>query len=365
MIQRIVISLLVLAGASSVRADERPHSSVLCQGSTNAQVTAARSALNAAPESLPARFKLADVLVEANCYDEAVHTLEDGEALHPRSNELQAKLRTTRSLASEQVYFEGKEQAEQAARVSRNLLRCNRLGDLNACDEALKLKPDDADILVAKGDALLKASKLAEAEQAYRRARQVAPDHPRAASKLAAAQSQRQAAQNTCLRGTGDGALEACLSALLPGAEEEFAIQSRMGSLYQQRNQAAPALAAFIAANTLKPGDRGVASGIVSLTDAGSGNDAVALAARGSALLTLDRGKDALAALRQAQTLAPAMPDLRNLIAQAQKMSADQGATAPAPVAAAAATPAATLSAPPVKPAARVYSNTTEPTRSY
>jgi len=357
------IAVLLAAGTAQVMADERPHSSALCQGATNAQVTAARAALKDAPDSLSARFKLADVLVEANCYEEAVHTLEDGEAMHPRSNDLQAKLRTTRSLASEQVYFEGKEQAEQAARVSRNLLRCNRLGDLNACDEALKLKPDDAEILIAKGDALLKASKLAEAEQAYRRARQVSPENARAVNQLAVAQTQRQAAQAQCLKGTGDDALNACQSALLPGADEEFAIQSRMGSLYQQRNQSAPALAAFIAANTLKPGDRGVALGIVSLTDAGSGNDAVALVARGSALLTLNRGKEALPPLRQAQNLAPAMPDLRNLIARAQKMAGEQGG---APVPAASATTAVVAQTPvPAKPAARVYSNAAEPSRSY
>src|SRR5687768_16308606 len=108
------ILLVVLLGLSAAaRADEN---SKLCQTADNASVVAARAALEAAPTSLAARFKLADSLIEANCYDQAVHTLEDGESMHPRNSELQAKLRTTRSFVSEQDYFEGKEQAEQAAK---------------------------------------------------------------------------------------------------------------------------------------------------------------------------------------------------------------------------------------------------------
>ncbi len=351
------LSLLV-SGMRIGIAQEHSHEGALCQNASPA-VAAARTALAASPTSLGARFTLTDALVEANCYDEAVHTLEDGESIHPRNSDLQAKLRTTRSLVSEQAYFAGKEQAEMAAKVSRNLLRCSKLGDLNACDEALKLKPNDAEILLGKGDALLKASRPAEAEQTYRRAKQIAPDNARVATQLAAAQAQRQVSLSQCQKGSGEAALLACQAALLRGAEDEFAIHARMGSLNQQRNQSAPALASYIAANALKPGDRGVALGIVALTDSGSRNDAVSLAARGSALLTLKRGREALAALRQAQSLAPAMPDLRAQIAQAQKLAATQ---TPEPVVA-----AATPANPPSAQVAqrRVYSNAAEPSRSH
>jgi hypothetical protein len=137
--------MLPLVGV--VKADDHPHAGTLCQ--SGPPVAAAKAALQAAPGSLAARFEVADALVEANCFDEAVHTLEDGEALHPRNGELQAKLRTTRSLVSEQHYFAGREQAEMAAKLARNRLRCTRLNDLNACDEALKLKPDDAELLAS------------------------------------------------------------------------------------------------------------------------------------------------------------------------------------------------------------------------
>jgi tetratricopeptide (TPR) repeat protein len=352
----LLVLLLVGIGVpgSPARADDGVK---LCQAASNASVVSAKTALEATPSSLAARFKLADSLIEANCYDEAVHVLEAGEAIHPRNGDLQARLRTTRSMVSEQHYFAGKEQAELAAKVSRNLLRCTRLGDLNACDEALKLKPDDVEILLAKGDALLKTARLAEAELTFRNAKQIAPENPRVTAQLAAAQSQRQASEALCQKGSGDEALKACHSVLSPGAPDEFAIHSRMAMLYQQRNQPAPALASYIAANVLKPGDRGVALGIVAITDANARNDAVALAARGSALLTLNRGQEALASLRQAQSLQPAMPDLRALIARAQSMATRQASALPV----AASVPAAQVAVVQV----RRYSNAAEPSRSH
>ena len=81
-----------------------------CQAASPS-VTAARAGLAGARDSLPARYKLADALVEASCFHDAVHTLEEGLALHPRNAELQTKLRNTRSLVSEQEYFAGKDDA--------------------------------------------------------------------------------------------------------------------------------------------------------------------------------------------------------------------------------------------------------------
>ena len=81
------------------------------------------------------------------------------------------------------------------------------------------------------------------------------------------------------------------------------------------------ALDAYIAADSVKSGDRSVALAIVSLTDDGKQRDAIALAARGSALLTLGRGSDAAAALRQARALAPGLPDLSRKLAAAERLA--------------------------------------------
>jgi cytochrome c-type biogenesis protein CcmH/NrfG len=333
-----------------------------CANNPAPAIVAARASLAKTPASLETRFGLADALIEANCYEAAVHTLEEGQALHPGSAGLQAKLRTTRSLVNEQGYFAGLEQAEVAARVSRNLLRCSRLGDLTACDEALKLKPEDVDILVAKGDAQLKAGKPADAEQTYRRAKQLAPDNAKANTQLAAAHAQRLAALSNCQTGSDDAALASCQAALLRGADDEFAVHTRLAQIYQQRNQPAPALTSYIAANTLKRGDRNVALGIVALTDSGAHRDAVTFAARGAALLTLKRGSEALAALRQAQTLAPGMPELRAQLAQAETLAKNEKPRA-APAGGTSALIAAAGAAMPAEPARR-YSNSAEPSRS-
>lgn len=352
--------LLALATLSSAQAHEGGGP---CPASPSPEVSSARDALKSAPASLETRMRLADALVEANCYDEAVHTLEEGQALHPGNANLAAKLRTTRSLVTEQSYFAGLEQAEIGARVSRNLLRCSRLGDLAACDEALKLKPDDIDVLIAKGDAQLKAGKPADAEQTYRRARQIAPDNAKAGTQLAAAQAQRQEALAICREKSDDAAVAACQSALLRGADDEFSVHTRLAQIYQQRNQPAAALTSYIAANSLKRGDRNVALGIVALTDANSHRDAVTWAARGSALLTLKRGTDALAALRQAQALAPGMPELRVQIVQAQALASTEEKRTGTP---AAAPPVRVADATPPPPAVpgRLYSNNAEPSRS-
>ena len=350
--------LAVAAAAAPARAhDDGPA----CAGAPTPAIVAARAALARTPSALDTRFALADALVESNCYEAAVHALEEGEALHPGNSSLQAKLRTTRSMVSEQGYFAGLEQAEVAARVSRNLLRCSRLGDLTACDEALKLKPDDVEILVAKGDAQLKASKPADAEQTYLRAKQLAPENARVGAQLAAAHTQRVAALASCQTGSDDAALAACQSALLRGAADEFAVHTRLGQIYQQRNQPAPALTSYIAANNLKRGDRNVALGIVALTDSGSHRDAVTFAARGAALLTLKRGSEALAALRQAQTLAPGMPELRAQLAQAETLAKNEKPRNPPPGGT-----STTLVADTPVPAApiRHYSNLAEPSRS-
>ena len=104
------------------------------------------------------------------------------------------------------------------------------------------------------------------------------------------------------------------------------------------------------------------ALGIVALTDSGTHRDAVTWAARGAALLTLKRGSEALAALRQAQTLAPGIPELRAQLAQAEMLVKNEK---PRMAATAAATTlvADAAAAAPAAPARR-YSNSAEPSRS-
>lgn len=285
-------------------------------------VVAANKALELSPRDLEARLKLADALMANNCFDEAVHLLEEGEALHERNPKLQSQLREARSMQREQTYFEGLNRAEDAAKLSHNLLRCSRLGDLEACDQALARQPGDPQIQLAKADALLKAKRPADASGAYRRARELAPDDATIEQKIAAAETQRRALAETCQSATGETALQACQSALLPGNDDEFAIRKRTGILLQASNQPAAALDSYIAANVLRHGDRSVALAIVALS--AERKDALTLAARGSALLTLGRALDALTPLKQALSLSPDLPEAKTLLPQAERLAQTQ-----------------------------------------
>jgi tetratricopeptide (TPR) repeat protein len=284
-------------------------------------VASATAALDAAPEQLEPRFRLVDALLEASCYDAAVHVLEEGERYHPRSTELQSRLRTTRSLQTEQTYFEGLEHAEIAARTQRNKLRCARLGDIAACDEALKLQPDDGQALIGKADALMRNDRPAEAVSIYRRVAELGFDSQATQSKLATATARRQVLSADCQSGSGAHALQACRAALLAGAEDEFLIRKRNGILLQAANQPADSLDEFIAASALRRDDKSVAQAIVALTTSTQRQDAAALTALGAAQLTLGRASAAVTSLRQAQALAPGIPEIRAQLAEAERLA--------------------------------------------
>jgi predicted Zn-dependent protease len=134
-------------------------------------------------------MRLADALVDQGCYQEAVVVLEAGQQARPRNSELSGKLRDVRSLVTEQTYIEGLTQAAEGAKLQRNQLRCTRLADVTACDDALKSKPDDEQLLIAKGDALMQGDRPADAAAAYRHASQLKPGDDAVNTKLAAAEA--------------------------------------------------------------------------------------------------------------------------------------------------------------------------------
>jgi tetratricopeptide (TPR) repeat protein len=340
-----------------------PPAEASCPKGEAPPVRAARAALDREPDALEPRLALSAALRNQGCYAAAVQVLEEGEGLHGGNEEFQARLRTARSNVSEQQYIEGLGRAEEAAKAQRNLLRCAQLFDLTACDEALKERPNDPQILAAQGDALLKAGRPAEAAAAYRRAAVVEPANRALAAKISVAVQQRARLAAECNTGSGAAAVQACDAALVRGATDEFSIQRRKGLLLQGMGESSRALDAYIAADSVKSGDRSVALGIVSLTDDDKRRDAIAIAARGSALLALGRGSDAAAALRQAQALAPGLPNLGRKLAAAERLARTEPRSpvpAAATVASASTRPEADSPAP-----ARRYSNDAPATRSH
>jgi tetratricopeptide (TPR) repeat protein len=313
-------ALLLAAWAGRLPAQTPGGSSgAICQ--SQAAVVDAKAAVARDPEGLGPRLRLADTLVDAGCYQEATSALEAGEEMHPHSNELERKLRDVRSMVTEQHYFEGLGEAEESAKLQRNLLRCTKLADLAACDEALKIRPDDLQILLSKGDALLQGNHAADAVIVYRRASVVSPGNEAIKMKVATAQVQRQSLVSQCENGSGAAAVEACDAALLHGAEDEFEIDRREGILLQSVNEPEQALDAYIAASVLKQDNQSVALAVVALTQSTGREDAMALQALGAALLTLGRPTDALAALTQAQTLTPTLPGIGSQIEKARRLA--------------------------------------------
>jgi tetratricopeptide (TPR) repeat protein len=303
---------LLLIGLCRAAWPHEAASPAVCQAAAGQPaITEAKAALDANPTELRARLKLADAWGDAGCFGDALQVLQDGEPMHPGDKELQARLRVAKSLVSEQGYFDSMDRAAKNATLSRAAFRCAKLADVNACDDALNMKPSDPELLIAKADALVQAKRPGEAIGVYRTALPVSADREAVDAKVALAESQRRMFLDTCETKTGDAAMRACESAWLPGAQDEVTVFKRRGMLLQADNQLSPALDAYMGAARLDPNDHSVALAIVSLSDSTGRQDALTLAARGRALIALGRPSEALEPLRQALRLAPDLAEAK------------------------------------------------------
>jgi tetratricopeptide (TPR) repeat protein len=317
----LVLSLVLLRAAMA----DAGHPSTSCQiDSLPKAVTDAWAALKLNPNELARQLAVADALIDQGCYQEALPVLEAGLAQRPNSSELQSRLRATRSMLNEEHFFEGLGNAQETAKLQHSTLRCTKLFDVSACDDALHMKPDDPQLAIAKGDALAHSGRPADAILVYLRAGSLLPGDEGVKSKLAAAESQRETLVSQCVGNADAAAADACQWALLRGSPDEFSLQKRRGILLQSFDKPAQALDAFIAANVLKQDDKSVALAVVALTDSTGRRDAMALAARGSSLLVLGRATEGVQALRQAETLAPALPRIRTQVAQAEQAAREE-----------------------------------------
>lgn len=298
--------LLLTLLASSRVAVAASESSCVNGGQQNPDIAARITALQRWPSQLGKRMELANLLEKAGCYDEAVHLLEEGQKYNPYNPTLLFSLRRARNIVKEEHYL---------------VERCTREREVAACDEVLSQQPNNTKILIAKGDALVAAHRPAEASKAYIRASELAPNNTALNGKLQALQSQHQALLKRCTDGDGDAALQACKAVLVKGAPNEFETTVRMALLQQSTNQTSQALDSYIAANSLRHGDKGVALAILSLLQSTQRKDAIALAARGSSLVTLGRAHEALAPLRQAKALEPELPDIDQQIKTAEALA--------------------------------------------
>ena len=216
-------------------------------------------------------------------------------------------------------------------RLSRAVARCTRQAELIACDEALSLKPNDPDLLVAEGDALVQMRRPGEAIGVYRNALRLAARPDVVNPKVAAAQSQRGEYLAICMARLGTLAERACESAWLPGAPDEVALFKRRGLLLRLDNQPAAALDAYMAAARLRPADREVARSVVDLSGGPGRKDPPIWTARGSALMTLGRRSAGLACWREALRSAPDFAPAKVQLRLAERAAAIESAAQAAP----------------------------------
>lgn len=316
--------LVLVSGSAPALADTDHPSPTTCQSVP--QPTA--------PNDLAAQLAVIDALIDSGCYKQAVPVLETGLSQHPHSSELQSRMRAVRSMLNEERFFEGLGSAQETAKLQHNVMRCTKFFDVNACDDALRSKPDDPQLLVAKGDALSHEGRPADAILIYLRAGGLLPPGDEGIKlKLSAAEAQREGLAAQCQVSADTAAADACQAALLRGSTDEFTLLKRRGTLLQSFDKPAPALDAFIAASVLKQDDKSVALAVVALTDSTGRRDALALAARGNALLLLDRPTEAVQALRQAESLTPSLPGIKAQLAKAQRGAKEDVARHPAKLA--------------------------------
>ena len=315
------------AGVAPALADAGHASAAICQADPQPKaVSDARAALNGNPNDLAAQLAVIDALIDQGCYREAVPILENGISQRPHSSELQSRMRAVRSMLNEEQFFEGLGTAQETAKLQHDLMRCTKFFDVNACDDALRSKPDDPQLLVDKADALSHEGRPADAILIYLHAGGLLPPGDEGIKlKLSAAEAQREGLAAQCQVSADAAAADACQAALLRGSADEFTLLKRRGILLQSFDKPGLALDAFIAASVLKQDDKSVALAVVALTDSTGRKDALGLAARGEALLLLDRPTEALQALKQAQSLAPTLPGIKVQLARAEQGAREEG----------------------------------------
>jgi predicted Zn-dependent protease len=186
---RICLVLLLLAAGSAWSREAATPSE--CQAAA-AQPTIANALARVArdPDDVRARVALADAWSDAGCYGDAVNVLENASNAHPGNSELQTRLRVARSLVGEEHFFADLDRADNQAKLKRDMFRCDTLADLEACNEAMRLKPDDPAVLASSGDALMHARRPADALQRYRRAEALGGDPQAFAEKIRLAEAE-------------------------------------------------------------------------------------------------------------------------------------------------------------------------------
>jgi hypothetical protein len=95
----------------------------------------------------------------------------------------------------------------EADALKRDTARCNK-HDVDACYDAIRWSPSDPALLMALGDALLRAQRPADAIRYYRRAGALAPNLRGLSAKISAAEAKFAAMSQTASKRYSNAAPE-------------------------------------------------------------------------------------------------------------------------------------------------------------
>jgi len=141
---------------------------VACERAQGASaIPACRQALQTDPQAVDILVVYADILLDLGRPDEAVDLLEASHGRSPTNSSVRLKLSNAREAAAGSAEVTG---PSSRAIEQLSVLRCKtRTGQaaLDVCNIALENQPQDVDLLVAKGDALMFLKRPAEAVQTY------------------------------------------------------------------------------------------------------------------------------------------------------------------------------------------------------
>jgi cytochrome c-type biogenesis protein CcmH/NrfG len=86
---------------------------------------------------------------------------------------------------------------QASASANRDYERCRAHVSLDACNDAIRRNPSDPVLLVARGDALVRAGRAADALRAYQRAAALAPNTRGVDAKISATEAKLSAMRAT------------------------------------------------------------------------------------------------------------------------------------------------------------------------
>jgi hypothetical protein len=218
----LLLSFMLAAAAAQSHEAASPSA---CQtAAAQPAMENAKAALDRDPSDLRRRFALADAWSDAGCFNDALQVLQSAGAAQQGNRELETRLRVAKSLVGEEHFFDDLDRASGAAKLKRDTFRCTSLGDLDACNEAVSMSPEDPALLIADGDALARAKRPADALSRYRRAAALVPDKAEVDTKINAAEAELPAAQPDVAMVAGSARRQAVAGAARPNSAANLQI---------------------------------------------------------------------------------------------------------------------------------------------